>query len=251
MLVSWCVGPLDAKDPTVPVTDHWLISPLLPGNAQTISFVVKSPTDTYGIESFSVYYSTTGIAKENFVKIQTPLTHAPLDWTEVTVDLPQGAKYFAIVHDSHDSYALMVDDVAYTSAAEEAEELGLVGYNVYRDGVKITNEPIVENFFLDDTIDPTKRYEYKVTVVYDKGESIYSNVVAIGNGSVGSFTNNVRVVAGQGNIRIMNANGVIAKVVSSDGKIIFNAEANNETIYAEPGVYAVVIGSQTIKVRVK
>ena len=251
MLVSWCVGPLDATDPTVPVTDHWLISPLLPGNAQTISFVVKSPTDTYGIESFSVYYSTTGIAKENFVKIQIPLTHAPLDWTEVTVDLPQGAKYFAIVHDSHDSYALMVDDVAYTSAAEEAEELGLVGYNVYRDGVKITNEPIVENFFLDDTIDPTKRYEYKVTVVYDKGESIYSNVVAIGNGSVGSFTNNVRVVAGQGNIRIMNANGVIAKVVSSDGKIIFNAEANNETIYTEPGVYAVVIGSQTIKVRVK
>ena len=251
MLVSWCVGPLSAADPTVPVTDHWLISPLLPGNAQTVSFVVKSPTDTYGLENFSVYYSTTGIAKENFVKIETPITKAPLDWTEVTVDLPQGAKYFAIVHDSHDSYALMVDDVAYTSAAEEAEELGLIGYNVYRDGAKITSEPTVENFYLDETIDPSKRYEYKVTVVYDKGESAYSNVVVIGNGSVGSFTNNVRVVAGQGNIRIMNANGVIAKVVSSDGKIIFNAEANNETIYTEPGVYAVVIGSQTIKVRVK
>ena len=252
LLVSWCAGPLSAADPTVPVTDHWLISPLLPGNAQTISFVVKSPTDTYGLESFSVYYSTTGIAKENFVKIETPITKAPLDWTEVTVDLPQGTKYFAIVHDSHDSYALMVDDIAYTSAAEEAEELGLVGYNVYRDGIKITSEPIVDNFYLDETIDPTARYEYKVTVVYDKGESAYSNVVVINHGSVGSLgANDVRVVAGQGNIRIINANGLMAKVISADGKIIFDAVADNETIYAEPGVYAVVIGSKTIKVRVK
>lgn len=252
MIVSWCVGPLSAQDPTVPVTDHWLISPLLPGNAQTITFMVKSPTDTYGLENFSVYYSTTGMAKENFIKIDTPIKKAPLTWTEISVDLPQGAKYFAIVHDSHDSYALFVDDISYTSAAEEEEELGLVGYNVYRDGVKITSEPIVENYFLDDTIDPSKCYEYKVTVVYDKGESVYSNVVMVGNGSVGAFnTNDVRVATGQGNIRILNANGMIAKVISSDGKIIFNAEANNETIYTEPGVYVVVIGSQTLKVRVK
>ena len=252
MLVSWAVGPLSAENPTVPVTDHWLISPLLPGNAQTISFFVKSPTDTYGLESFSVYYSTTGVAKENFIKLNTSLTSAPLEWTEVTADLPQDAKYFAIVHNSCDTYALLVDDITYTSAAEEAEELGLIGYNVYRNGVKITAEPIVENFYLDTVEDPTARYAYKVTVVYDKGESAYSNEVVINPASVGGLaTDDIRVIAGDGQIRIENAGGQLVRIYSADGKTVFAAAVETSNISVEAGVYAVTIGSQTLKVRVK
>ena len=156
MLVSWAVGPLSAENPTVPVTDHWLISPLLPGNAQTISFFVKSPTDTYGLETFSVYYSTTGVAKENFIKLNTSLTSAPLEWTEVTVDLPQDAKYFAIVHNSCDTYALLVDDITYTSVAEEASANFLSGktVNTYsgaseRVSVEMTNEQAITAFQCD------------------------------------------------------------------------------------------------------
>ena len=156
MLVSWAVGPLSAVNPTVPVTDHWLISPLLPGNAQTISFFVKSPTDTYGLESFSVYYSTTGVAKENFIKLNTSLTSAPLEWTEVTADLPQDAKYFAIVHNSCDTYALLVDDITYTSVAEEASANFLSGktVNAYsgaseRVSVEMTNEQAITAFQCD------------------------------------------------------------------------------------------------------
>ncbi|MBR4886635.1 MAG: choice-of-anchor J domain-containing protein [Muribaculaceae bacterium] len=252
MLVSWAVGPLSAENPTVPATDHWLISPLLPGNAQTISFMVKSPTDTYGLESFSVYYSTTGVAKENFSKIVTSVSKAPLSWTEVTIDLPEGAKYFAIVHDSQDTYALMVDDITYISAAEQAEELGLIGYNIYRNGVKITAEPIVENFYIDTVEDPTARYAYKVTVVYDKGESAYSNEVVINPASVGGLaTDDIRVIAGNGQIRIENAGGQLVRIYSADGKTVFAAAVETREISVEAGVYAVTIGSQTLKVRVK
>lgn len=255
LIVSWAVGAETAEDAAagnVPATDHWLISPILPGDAQTISFFVKSATDTYGLEGFSVYYSTTGVAKENFIKLDNSITKAPTTWTEVTADLPQGAKYFAIVHDSTDTFVLMVDDITYTSAAEEAEELGLVGYNVYRDGNKLTQEPIVENFYLDDVPDPTATYSYKVTVVYDKGESAYSNEVTVTPTSVGSLTSdNIQVTAGKGYIRIANANGVNSTIVASDGKTLYNASTHDVTVTVEPGVYAVTIGKQTIKVRAK
>ena len=62
-LASYCV--------TSGATDHWLISPELTGEAQTISFYARELTDQYGAETFEVLASTTDNAYTSFTAVQS------------------------------------------------------------------------------------------------------------------------------------------------------------------------------------
>ena len=53
------------------------------------------------------------------------------------------------------------------------------GYNVYRDGVMINTQMVVEAIFIDTEIEPGNSYEYYVTAVYVEGESNPSNSVVV------------------------------------------------------------------------
>ncbi len=56
----------------------------------------------------------------------------------------------------------------------------LIGYNVYQDGVKINNAPIVETTYTVEGLTYNMDgYEFAVTAAYDEGESDYSNIVNI------------------------------------------------------------------------
>ena len=113
--------------------NSWLVSPVLSGNAQTIKFWARIFSSSYTPETFEVLYSTTDIDRTDFANsvssftVAQSLSSSTTTWTEYSVDLPEGAKYFAIRHTSNDMYGLMVDDVTYEINAEQpAIEGGLL-----------------------------------------------------------------------------------------------------------------------------
>jgi hypothetical protein len=61
--------------------------------------------------------------------------------------------------------------------SERNERLELLGYNVYRDGVMINPETVLETEYEDLDVINGIIYEYYVTAVYDDGESGPSNIV--------------------------------------------------------------------------
>lgn len=155
--------------------DDWAISPMLSGNAQTISFYARSYSADYP-ETIEILYSTTGKDIADFTTIET---HADIsaEWTEYTAELPAGAKYFAIRSKAADAFFLMIDDVTYEMIDVPAD-LSLVGYNVYRDGEKLNAEPVAETEYTDANV-AEGEHSYVVTVVYTQGESKASNVFTL------------------------------------------------------------------------
>lgn len=130
-LISFC----PAEENNLPAADHWLISPLLSGDAQTISFYARTLTDQYGAETFEVWASSTDKNVTSFTKVQDFSTTA-LEWTEFTAALPAGTKYFAIRHTSTDVFGLLVDDVTFVaSGGAEAP----ASFNIYLDKSKLAS----------------------------------------------------------------------------------------------------------------
>lgn len=155
-----------------------LISPKLSGKKQTVTFYAKSFTTAYP-ESFTVYASTTGMAIEDFKRFDNVQGnfynsyYIPEDWTQYTLELPEGTLYFAILHDSYDTYALFLDDFSFEKASILPSDTELVGYNVYRNRTKISDAPTEDTNYVDT---PTKEdgshtFEYQVTAVYNNAES--------------------------------------------------------------------------------
>ena len=114
-------------------TNHWLISPELSGNAQTISWYDAEMKTNWGAESYEVLYSTTdNTAPSSFTSLGTYSADA-LTWgTAETANLPAGAKYFAIRHTQNDGFGLMIDDVTYEGLVPGVQP---ISYKVYLDGV--------------------------------------------------------------------------------------------------------------------
>ena len=150
--------------------DDWLISPPLSGKEQSVSFWVNNlnTTDTKYPESFDVLASTTGTDVADFTKVGESYTISDGAWTEITVDLPAGTKYFAIHHNTDKDHAFffMVDDVTFTVGAAAPSS-----FNVYRDGVKVATAKADDRSFTDSDV-PEGRHVYSVTAVYDNGESM-------------------------------------------------------------------------------
>lgn len=137
-MISFC--PADQN--STPEADHWLISPQLPGNAQTISFFSKqiSTVDQtaqgyYGLEKFEVLSTTAATCTDvsTFTKVgDGQISNA--DWSEFTFNLPAGTTFFAIRHTSTDIFGLLVDDVKFSTGAGS-----IASYNIYVDGELYTN----------------------------------------------------------------------------------------------------------------
>lgn len=229
--------------------NDWLISPVLSGDAQTISFFARSYTLQYGAEKFAVWYSTTDLAIESFIKVQD-FEAATDTWEEYTFDVPEGAKYFAIQCVSEQAFMLFIDDITYIPGNGASTELSIVGYNIYRDGVKLNAEPVGENEYLDADIELGTKYSYAVSTVYDLGESKTSAAV-----EVTSLTDGVFGVSSKISVKVVNNMIVIngaenASIASVDGKVIYDA-AGNARVSVAPGVYVVKADKKVCKVIVK
>lgn len=164
--------------------NNWLVSPTLSGNAQTIDFYVHNDYATQDNgsvrvypETFDVLYSTTDSATTSFVKIgntYTSNTNSP-SWQEVSVDIPAGAKYFAIHQNTPmaTTFLFGVDDISYEAGYYAAAPIEC--YNIYRDGILVGTVKAGTTSFRDvTTVDGS--HTYNVSVVYaDGNESMLSN----------------------------------------------------------------------------
>lgn len=147
--------------------DDWLVSPELTGEAQTVSFKVSELTSQYGAEEYEVYYSTTDRNVESFTKVYEGAVPAA-DFSDVQVELPAGAKYFAIRYVSNDIFGFIVDDITYESVSVATP----TGFNIY------VNETLVATVGADatsydyaTTLNDGATYKVSVTAIYGEAES--------------------------------------------------------------------------------
>lgn len=159
-MASYCV--------TTGATDHWLISPELTGEAQTIGFWARELTDQYGAETFEVLASSTDNASTSFTAVAS-LSSSTTDWAEYTADLPEGTKYFAIRHTSNDIFALFVDDITCKTANPPAGTQP-DGFNIYLDGELIATIDDEFNTYTIEGVEPGD-YVCSVTALYGDTES--------------------------------------------------------------------------------
>jgi hypothetical protein len=230
----------------------WLISPELSSDIKSVSFYVKSRTASYNSEMYEVAYSTTDREPASFTKIAG--NNAPAEWTKITVDIPAGAKYFAI----HNTSAwctteIMFDDIEYLPVTAKPVDLVLKGYNIYREGKKI-NDNLVTATSYTDTKAAAGDNVYNVTVVYEQGESRLSNdaVATVVTGIVSASAGGVKVSASHHAIRISNAGGKMVNIYSVGGALEYrNSVADNAIVAVANGVYIVNVNGYNIKLIVK
>ena len=160
------------------MADDWLISPELPGTAQTVSFYART-TNSYA-ETFELCTSATDTETESFVRLGNVITAQSATWVKYDYNLPEGTRFFAIHRTTFDGNMFFVDDVTFVPERLARQDITLLGYNVWCDGIRL-NEALVTATSFDD---PVAREEahYTVTAVYDKGESGPSNTASILSG---------------------------------------------------------------------
>lgn len=239
-------------------SDDWAISPELTGLPQVISLWASSfkadADQTQYLETFEILYSTTGTNVEDFKLVQE-FKAIPAMWTQYTAYLPAGAKYFAIRCTSYDQYMLFVDDITFRAKNGPTETIAVTGYNVYRDKVKLTAEPLTVPAYTDEAVDNTSTYTYAVTALYPAGESRVSNEVLVDMTQVGLDRvegANVVIRAVDGAIEVLGAAGEFVTVAAVDGATIYSATAASKVrVPVVSGLYLVTVGKTAAKVIVK
>ena len=203
--------------------DNWLISPQLSGKAQTVRFWVnnlKAQDASYGTENFDVLVSETDNDTAHFVKKGDTYVQASGEWTEISVDVPEGTKFFAIHHitGKNNVFVFMVDDATFETGS------GPISYNIYRDGVCIGSSYKVTS---DEMQYDNAAHKYSVTAVYADGAE--SQPVEI------DITTAIQKV---------NANGeVVYDVYTIDGKQLLKGARSLGTL--AKGIY-IVNGRKTV-----
>ena len=176
----------DKTSGIIPKNDDWIISPLLCGNQQTISFFAKATTKDCIPEMLEVWYTESVYLRseedmQTFKKIDTFEVDNVSGWKEFLFDVPTGAAHFAIRYCSQGKYAVLVDDISYVSYNAEQPTVEFNCYNIYRDDelIGFTTQP----FFIDDEADVEEYHKYNVTATFELNgvlaESAYSNDASI------------------------------------------------------------------------
>lgn len=201
--------------------DDWLISPEVDG-AQTITFWACSPNNNYygTQEQMEVLCSVEGKSIGSFKKVGSTIT-VPGQWTQYSADLPEGARYFALRCTSKDQYILFVDDIKYRKAGTG---LKLLGYNVYRDGLRLNASPITATKYTDNRSVDTD-VTYSVKAVYNTGESRAANAVwDAASGIIGVGEDN-----GSAQVRIYDLSGRQMPLGASLKKGVYVVRDNGKT----------------------
>ena len=238
--------------------DDWMVSPQLSGRAQTISFYAKAAYP-YETEQFEVWASSTSSDLSAFSCVSggTPVgVSSYTDWARYEYPLPEGTRFFAIRCVSDEQTGLMIDDVTYSPAYSS---LQFWGYNVYRDGEKITPDPVGDNAYTDSGMAEGEEHSYNVTSVYKEGESIFSNRVSVtiqgkaaGLAGVNADAAHIRIAPVQGGVQIDGAAGATLCVYAADGRLLYQTTGTGaDRLPLASGTYVVRAGQTTAKVSVK
>lgn len=221
--------------------NDWLISPEILGGTD-ISFYAGIPTTQYGAETFEILYSTTGTDISSFQLLEQG-SKGTEGWEQFTYSLPIDAKHFAIRYTSTDIFALLIDDLAYVPASRRSD-LEIEGYNVYVNGAKVNDAIVTETTYDYDATGAAATTSFNVTVVYNEGESLFSNTVVLDNVGIKDLNSiGVNIYGQDDYIKIENVAGRMVRVFTVDGRIVYSAKAtdNDVLIPANLGVYIVNI----------
>ena len=230
--------------------NDWLVTPALSGNEQVFSFYVKSIMGYDYPESFSIMISTSGNQMDDFTPLRENVKVSTIDWSKYAVTLPAGTRYVAIVCNSDNGYALLLDDFEFVPELPEVE---LTGYNVYRDYTLLA-EGLGETEHFAEVEDADKEHLYHVTATYSDGESIFSNGVCAAVSGVGQMPvdDNCFIYSAAGAIIVKSPAGSPVTVHTLDGRCIYSfASTGAETMRVAPGIYIVRAGTATAKLIVK
>jgi len=165
---SFVISAYNTDGSSYPDNDDYLISPILSGTAQTISFYANALSVEYGPSSFEVLYSTTDKEVSSFIPVagaSYDLTEA--GWNQYQVALPEGAKYFAIHNNTpgEGAFCLAVGNISFLPGSETPES-----FNIYVDFE--IEDSAEETEYLYETEDTDEFHTFSVTAVYaDGGES--------------------------------------------------------------------------------
>lgn len=244
--------PVDAQSDD-DVNDDWLISPLLNGTAQTVSFWAfgNFGSSLWGSHVIEVLYSTTGKEKDDFVRVGEPITLADT-YTQYSFDVPEGAQYFAIRYVQAAVSAIFIDDITFAQVGNGAE---IEGYDVYCDGKKL-NETMLTSTGFRHVAPAEGTHTYHVVALYKEGTSDLSNKSTVQvkeiSGLSDVLTGGARVYTTSDAIHIDNAEDKVS-VATPNGVVIYSnaTPAVNETVNVKAGVYLVSVNGTTVKVMVK
>lgn len=229
-------------------TDDWLISPLLSGDAQTVTIHARSFSEMRP-ESFEVLYSfDAGINPDTF-NLAASFDQVPACWNEYAVALPKGAKRFAIRCVSDKKYMLFIDAVTYVAGFDPFPYVD--SYRVYQNGYRIGSS--TDNCF------STKRpsgeiNSYCVTAVYDGMlESDTSNKCVIDASGLETVPSNRCKIEIVGNcLRLVSESSEPFIVTDVEGRIMAaGSTVGVFPLMLAPGIYMAKIGNVVKKCIIK
>lgn len=230
--------------------DDWLISPRLNGKAQTVSFYVTSLLDI--TESYEVLTSD-GTRQTSDFTIAGERRYAPTeDWARVDVEVPEGTLYFAIRYVGNDAFGLMLDTFRFVAAGPTADT-ELTGYNVYRNGSRVNDEPVAATSFIHP--EAAEGDSFQVSAVYNGSlESAPSNVVILKESGIGTvLAGDITITIDGRSLIISGAEGESVTVATADGRTIYSTLSADATITLEVpyGVILVRAANRTAKLIVR
>ncbi len=135
------------------------------------------------------------------------------------------------------------------------EALELLGYNIYRNGERINQEPVGDLTYVDENLE-NGNYIYKVTAIYDKGESGYSNSVTltVGDGGINGVETGLKIYSVKQSIVIEGAKDKNISIISLDGRIMRQEKITEDKAVIEistSGIYFVKANEEVEKVIVR
>lgn len=238
--------------------DDWAISPLLSGEAQTISFYARRFHPEYA-DYMEVLYSTKDSTDPaDFVTLcpdgpfEVPQLVDAIGnaaYRQYEFNLPEGARRFALraTNMGGEGFMLMIDDVKFRPANATLE---IVSYDIYRDGVKVNTAPVTAPSYVDTDADGAA-HSYNVVVNYNRGLSPASNTVNVeALGINDAVAGSVRVVVENRQIVVTGADGLSVRLYGTDGRELYTGFGDCR-IPAAAGTYVLGAGTLSTKVVVR
>lgn len=145
----------------------WIISPEIKTKGENVvSLYAKTFSNKYGYATFNVFYSTTNQNIGSFIPINEESVVTGKEWQNYKFTVPADAKYVAVKCDTDtENTILFVDDIFI--GIEQTPPV-LLGYDVFRNGVKVNTSPVSQTTFTQ-KIDNVGEYTYYVSSVWDNG----------------------------------------------------------------------------------
>lgn len=234
--------------PATEYGDDWIISPELFGTSQTItiwarSYAAQTP------DNVEILYSEGSDDPSDFVSL-AKFVDVPTLWTPLSVELPDGAKRFAVRSYSVGTFMLHLDDFRYVGTPLA---LSLTGYHVWRDGVRLTSEPVSTTTFVDNDGQPGMKY--RVSAIFDAGESRPGNEAWTEPASITDVNADatVTITTGHHSVIVGRADGSVIEIWTPEGRLVRRVEATAATtvIPVNQGIYVVKAANTTAKVVVR